>query len=177
MTGFEYVLPVIRGIQAEQEYYVSMCPLGILPKLFPLPIQNIDPEKRTQRQINKGRLPKMTNYIVDNPQDYVFSAITATIDADTTFKPLGEVAEERKLGRLRIPMDGNLMIHDGLHRRLALEMALRKNPQLRHETIPLILYINTRLERSQQIFCDLNRWGVRLSSTLTLLYDHREIGK
>jgi hypothetical protein len=32
---FEYVLPVIRGIQAGHEYYISMCPVRLIPKLFP----------------------------------------------------------------------------------------------------------------------------------------------
>ncbi|TAG01836.1 MAG: DNA sulfur modification protein DndB, partial [Oscillatoriales cyanobacterium] len=33
--SFEYILPAIRGIQAGREYYVSMCPVRFLPKLFP----------------------------------------------------------------------------------------------------------------------------------------------
>ncbi len=172
--GFEYVLPVIRGIQGEREYYVSMCPLGILPKLFPLPNEGVTPFKRSQRRLNKGRLRKICQYILENPQDYVFSAITASIDADTTFEAVGEVAETRKLGRLRIPMEGSLKIHDGLHRRVALEMALQVNPQLKYETIPVILYIYTGLEQCQQVFIDLNRWGVKLPVSLAILYDNRD---
>src|SRR5437870_9539 len=33
-TSFGYVFPAIRGIQARREYYVSMCPLRLIPKLF-----------------------------------------------------------------------------------------------------------------------------------------------
>ena len=32
--NFSYVFPAIRGVQAGREYYVSMCPLRLLPKLF-----------------------------------------------------------------------------------------------------------------------------------------------
>ncbi|WP_231599079.1 MULTISPECIES: DNA sulfur modification protein DndB [Crocosphaera] len=174
MMVFEYILPVIRGIQGEREYYVSMCPLGILPKLFPLPDERINSFQRSQRRLNKGRLRKICQYILENRQDYVFSAITASIDADTTFEAVGEVAETRKLGRLRIPMEGSLTIHDGLHRRVALEMALQTNPQLKYETIPVILYIDTGLEQCQQVFIDLNRWGVKLPLSLTILYDNRD---
>ncbi|WP_198648665.1 DNA sulfur modification protein DndB [Cyanothece sp. BG0011] len=173
MMGFEYVLPVIRGIQGEREYYVSMCPLGILPKLFPLPDERITPFQRSQRRLNKSRSKKICQYILENRYNYVFSAITASIDADTTFEAVGEVAEMRKLGRLRIPMEGSLRIHDGLHRRVALEMALRANPQLKYETIPVILYIDTGLPQCQQLFIDLNRWGVKLPLSLTILYDNR----
>jgi DNA sulfur modification protein DndB len=47
--SFEYVLPVIRGIQAGREYYVSMCPVRFIPKLFPLDDGEILPEMRTTR--------------------------------------------------------------------------------------------------------------------------------
>ncbi len=172
--GFEYILPVIRGIQGEREYYVSMCPLGILPKLFPLPDQRIPAFQRSQRRLNKSRLSKISQYILENPQNYVFSAITASIDADTTFEAVGEVAETRKLGGLRIPMEGSLTIHNGLHRRVALEMALQAKPQLKYETIPVILYIDTGLEQCQQVFIDLNRWGVKLPLSVAILYDNRD---
>ncbi|GIX46911.1 MAG: hypothetical protein KatS3mg131_1122 [Candidatus Tectimicrobiota bacterium] len=33
-AAFEYVFPAIRGVQARREYYVSMCPLRLLPKIF-----------------------------------------------------------------------------------------------------------------------------------------------
>jgi len=37
---FEYVLPVI-GIQSGREYYVSMCPVRLIRKLFPLDDEEI----------------------------------------------------------------------------------------------------------------------------------------
>lgn len=33
-ADFKYVFPAIRGIQARREYYVSMCPLRLIPRLF-----------------------------------------------------------------------------------------------------------------------------------------------
>lgn len=76
--------------------------MGILPKLFPLSNQNLEPQKRAHRRINKTRIAKISKYSLNNPQKYVFVSITATIDPDIIFEPLGKVAEERKLGRLRI---------------------------------------------------------------------------
>lgn len=32
---FVYRFPVVRGIQAESEYYIAMVPLKMLAKLFP----------------------------------------------------------------------------------------------------------------------------------------------
>ncbi|MCT7980682.1 DNA sulfur modification protein DndB [Laspinema olomoucense] len=173
-TAFEYVLPVIRGIQAGREYYVSMCPLRLLPKLFPLEQGETPPEKRARRSLNRTRVPQITQYILDNPQSYTLSAITASIDADITFEPLGTEAEGRKIGRLRVPMDARFTINDGQHRRVAFESALKENPELGYETIPLILFLDVGLKRSQQIFSDLNRYPVRSDPALNLLYDHRD---
>lgn len=172
--SFEYVLPVIRGIQAGREYYVSMCPLRFIPKLFASNQQEVPPQMRAARSLNRNRVLEIARYILDRPKDYVFSAITASIDADITFEPIGTEAESRKIGRLRVPMDARFTINDGEHRRAAFELALSENPALGYETIALILYWDIGLSCSQQMFADLNRYGMRPDPALTILYDHRD---
>ena len=174
IPSFEYVLPVIRGIQAGREYYVSMCPARYIPKLFAGNDQEVLPEMRARRMSNKTRVPEIARYILDNRKDYTFSAITASIDADITFEPIGTEAEARKIGRLRVPMDARFAIHDGEHRRAAFELALSENPELGYETIALILFLDIGLKRSQQMCLDLNRHSVPLDPSLTILYDHRD---
>ncbi|MFK0926770.1 DNA sulfur modification protein DndB [Pseudomonas aeruginosa] len=34
VSPFSYIFPAIRGVQAGREFYVSMCPLRVLAKLF-----------------------------------------------------------------------------------------------------------------------------------------------
>jgi len=183
IPSFEYVLPVIRGIQAGREYYVSMCPVRFIPKLFAMPeavrfatiaSEEVPPEMRARRMSNKTRVPEIARYILDNPRNYTFSAITASIDADITFEPIGSEAEGRKIGRLRVPMDARFAIHDGEHRRAAFELALSEKPELGYETIALILFLDIGLKRSQQMCLDLNRYPVPLDPSLTILYDHRD---
>ena len=171
---FEYILPVIRGIQSGREYYVSLCPVRLLPKLFPLDHEEIPPQMRSHRILNRQRVPEIANYILNNSKTYIFSAITASIDADITFEPIGNDKEGKKIGRLRVPMDGKFIINDGRHRRAALEMALKENPELGYETIALIIFLDIGLERSQQIFCDLNRYPVHPDPSLNILYDYRD---
>ncbi|MEW5859562.1 MAG: DNA sulfur modification protein DndB [Cyanobacteriota bacterium] len=172
--SFEYVLPVIRGIQAGREYYVSMCPVRFIPKLFPLEDGEMLPEMRTTRSLNRTRVPEIARYILNNPTNYIFSAITASIDADITFEPIGTETEARKIGRLKVPMDARFAIHDGQHRRAALEMALKENPELGYETIAVIFFLDIGLKRSQQMFIDLNRYAVDPDPSLNILYDHRD---
>ncbi|MFN6462677.1 MAG: DNA sulfur modification protein DndB [Nostoc sp. DedVER02] len=171
---FEYVFPAIRGIQAGREYYVSMCPLRLIPKLFSFDDEEIPPEMRAQRTLNKSRVPEIAKYILHNPTGYIFSAITASINAKITFESIGLEAESQKIGRLRVPMDAPFIINDGQHRRAAFELALKENPELGYETIAVVFFLDIGLERSQQMFTDLNRYAAHPDPSLNILYDHRD---
>lgn len=174
IPSFEYVLPVIRGIQAGREYYISMCPVRYIPKLLAHPEEEVPPEMRARRSHDKTRIPQIARYILDNPKNYIFSAITASIDAKITFEPIGAEAEGRKIGRLRVPMDARFAIHDGQQRRAALELALRENPDLAYETVALILFLDIGLRHAQQVCLDLNRYSVPVDASLMRLYEHRD---
>jgi len=174
VAGFEYAFPAIRGIQASREFYVSMCPLRLLPKLFLFNEDEMVPELRAQRQLNKARLPEMARYVLENPDDYVFSAITASVDADVIFEPFGDDPDSRKMGVLRIPMSARFVLNDGQHRRAAIEMAMRGNPSIGDESIAVVFFLDQGLARCQQMFADLNRYAIRPARSLGVLYDHRD---
>lgn len=171
---FQYIFPAIRGIQAKREYYVSMCPLHLIPKIFIWDEEFLPPELRAQRILNKGRVPEMARYLTEGPDNYVFSAITASIDADVTFESLGDQENTNQVGVLRVPMSARFIINDGQHRRAAIEAALHENPDLGNETIAVVFFLDRGLTRCQQMFADLNRYAVRPSRSLGLLYDHRD---
>lgn len=174
VAGFEYAFPAIRGIQANREFYVSMCPLRLLPKLFLFNEDEMIPELRAQRQLNKARLPEMARYVLENPADYVFSAITASVDADVKFEPFGDDPESRKMGVLCIPMSARFVLNDGQHRRAAIELAMRENPAIGDESIAVVFFLDQGLARCQQMFADLNRYAIRPARSLGVLYDHRD---
>lgn len=172
--GFEYVFPSIRGVQAQREHYVSMCPLPLIPKMFLFDEEELVPELRAQRTLNRNRIPEMARYVVENPKDYVFSSLTASIDGEVRFEPLEAADPEKRVGLLHIPMSARFIINDGQHRRAAIERALRERPELQHETISVVFFVDVGLERSQQMFADLNRYAIRPSRSLGVLYDHRD---
>jgi DNA sulfur modification protein DndB len=130
----------------------------------------LSPELRAQRTLNKARIPEMSGYVIDNPNDYVFSALTVSIDSDVEFDPL---PGQDKLGMLKVPMEAKFIINDGQHRRQAMIEALEQRPELAHETIAVVFFLDIGLERCQQMFADLNRHAIRPSRSLGLLYDHR----
>jgi DNA sulfur modification protein DndB len=175
-SSFEYIFPAIKGIQADREYYVSMCPLRLIPKIFIFDEEELPPELRAQRMLNKNRLPEIANYIIDNPSDYTFSAITASIDGEVTFVPFEGESEngDKQIGKLYIPMTAHFIINDGQHRRAAIEMAMREKPEIGDESIAVVFFVDRGLERCQQMFADLNRHVVRPSKSIGVLYDHRD---
>ena len=172
---FEYVFPAIRGVQAGREYYVTMCPMRIIPRMFLFNEEELPPEMRAQRSLNKNRVPEMARYIVENPDSDVFSALTASVNAEVRFEPLllGGGPTER-VGTLTIPMSATFVINDGQHRRAAIQQALAENPDLGDETIAIVMFIDIGLDRCQQMFADLNRYAIRPAPSIGVLYDHRD---
>ena len=169
-----YGFDAIRGIQAKREFYVAMCPLKIIPKLFIFNDYEIPPELRAQRIMKESRIPAIKNYILNNPEDYTFSSLTASVDGTMKFTPAASLGEDGKLGRLYINMDSRLLINDGQHRRKAIEEALKENPDLGHEMISVVFFQDDGLKRSQQMFSDLNKNAVKPTKSLNILYDHRD---
>ena len=174
LESYNYLFPAIRGIQAEREYYIAMCPIKLIPRIFLFDEEELPPELRAQRTLNRSRIPEIAKYVIDYPKDYVFSAITASIDSKVQFKSIGNNGKENKMGTLVVPMTANFLINDGQHRRAAIEEALKVRPEVGLETIPVVFFIDAGLKRSQQMFADLNKHAVRPTKSLGILYDNRD---
>lgn len=172
--NFSYVFPAIRGVQAGREYYVSMCPLRLLPRLFSFDEEELVPELRAQRTLNRARVPDISRYIIENKASYTFSAITVSIDGTIRFDPVGPDGPANfRMGALTVSMDAKFIVNDGQHRRAAIVHALEAAPELGEETIAVVFFLDRGLERCQQMFADLNRYAVKPSASLGILYDHR----
>jgi DNA sulfur modification protein DndB len=163
--------PVIRGVQARREYYVAQWTLRMLRQIAIFDDDVLAPELRAQRVLNRARIPEISDYILDNPDDYVFSALTVSIDSEVQFTAL---PGQERLGVLHVPMEARFIINDGQHRRAAIIEALSQRPDLAYETIAVVFFLDIGLSRCQQMFADLNRHAVRPSRSLGLLYDHRD---
>lgn len=172
--SFTFTFPALRGIQAGREYYVAMCPLKVLPRLFLFDEAVLPPELRAQRTLNVARIPDIASYIVSNQFDYAFSAITASIDGIVEFRPACDNENVADIGQLIVPMSARFVINDGQHRRAAIESALEERPELGDETIAVVFYIDEGLKRSQQLFSDLNKHAVKPTKSIGILYDNRD---
>lgn len=165
-----FSFPAVCGIQAGKPFYIATCPLNTIPKIFVFDEDEVPPELRAQRTLNKSRIPEMVRYLINNPKNYVFSALTASVASSVKFEELGSSG----LGTLSIPMDAQILINDGQHRRAAIEAALKENPDLGHDNIAVLFFVDEGLERSQQMFADLNKYAIKPSPSLGALYDLRD---
>lgn len=168
---YYYQFPAVKGIQANREYYISMVPLKLLDKLFPVEYDVVLPEFRAQRRVNEMRIPEIRNYILENRKSYVFSALSASIDGDFLFEPMGD---DKDVGILKVDMEAILLINDGQHRKAAISEALIEDPTLGNETISIVFFRDEGLAHSQQMFTDLNKHAVKTSNSLSTLYDSRD---
>jgi DNA sulfur modification protein DndB len=173
-TGYLNTFPAVRGVQAGRPCYIAMCPLRLIPKIFVFDEEEVPPELRAQRSLNRSRVPDISSYLVENPNDYTLSAITASVNGKVDFSPMADTGVGQNMGTLTIPMDAQILINDGQHRRAAIEEAIKDNTELSHDHIPVLFFIDEDLKRSQQMFADLNKHAIRPSPSIGTLYDHRE---
>lgn len=166
-----YRFPAMRGIQANSEYFVCMIPLGVLSKIFIEDSSDVLPEFRAQRKLNEQRIPEIRDYIINNRDSYVFSALAASVDEEIAFFP---TRESGNIGELEVDMTATFLINDGQHRKAAIIEAIEFDESLKDETIALVLYRDKGLVRSQQMFTDLNKHAVNTSKSLNTLYDSKD---
>jgi len=161
----------IRGLQAGNEYYIVMCPLKRLRKVFTFDESMLPVEGRAQRTLNPDRIPEITNYILSQRENYVFSAITACIEGRSQFTPIGSGDHESNIGTLMIDSDAEVFIADGQHRNAAIGEALKQDPTLSEESISVVFFADKSLETRQKIFKDLNLYPVKTDRSLSITYD------
>ncbi len=168
--NFSYRFPVVKGLQAGRVYYIAMVPLKMLGRLFVSDDEYVLPEYRAQRRLNEARIPEIKKYILDNMDSYVFSALAASIDGEFNF--IDKAGDGT--GILEVALDAKFLINDGQHRKAAIMAAIEENPALEKETISVVFYEDQGLERSQQMFTDLNKHALKTSNSLAELYDSRD---
>lgn len=173
-SEYRHTFPAIRGVQSGRPCYVAMCPMRIVPKLFKFDEDEVPAELRAQRTLNRSRIPEISAYLIDNPNDYTLSSLTASVDGMVAFDPIADTGLGQNIGTLSIPMDAQILINDGQHRRAAIEEAIKENPELGHDNISVLFFIDEGLARSQQMFADLNKHAIRPSDSISTLYDQRD---
>jgi DNA sulfur modification protein DndB len=172
-SAFTLTVPATRGQMGETLYYTANFPMGMVVKLFkynPDDMARLDVEDRHQRALKKARIPEIADYIVDN-EDYIFSSITVSVDSTNLVFRSSEVDPD--VGLLEIPMEAEWVVNDGQHRVAGIAQALSRHPERETDKLSVVILPDGGLQRSQQIFSDLNRTVQKTSKSLDILFDHR----
>lgn len=172
MKNAQFVFPAVKGQQAQREHYIAMVPLDAIARIFHFADEELSPEQRAQRILNKSRIPVIAEYILSNPDSYVFSALTVSVDGEMEFQPLSDAAPQ--IGTISVSMTSRFLINDGQHRKAAIEEAIKVNPALKAEHISVVFYQDEGLARSQQMFSDLNRYAIKPTRSINILFNSRE---
>ena len=166
-----YQFPAVKGCQAGKDYYICMIPLGLMSRIFATDYSDVAAEHRAQRRLNESRIPEICDYILSNRDSYVFSALAASVDGEMQFVQAGS---NENVGVLEIDMSASFLINDGQHRKAAIDAAIAEDDSLKDETIAVVLYKDQGLQRSQQMFTDLNKHAVTTSKSLNTLYESKD---
>ena len=181
-------LPAMRAKMGDLEYFVSIATFGETARMVEY-VEDADSwtpetpsELKLQRKLNIQRVEReMVPYLLAN-DDHFFSALTVEVrptSLDHTNHYLGFTSQTSFPGGIEfgtLTLDGteSLCAIDGQHRLKAIELAIRRKPELAREHIALILIPYHSIARSQTLFSDLNRYAKGPSKSLSILFTHRE---
>lgn len=172
MNSAAFTFPAVKGTQAQREYYISMVPLEVMAKIFKFADAELSPELRSQYILDKSRILEIRDYILSNPDSYVFSALTVSVDGSMEFQAVSEATPQ--IGTISISMTSRFLINDGQYRRAAIAEAIKIKPALKNEHISVVFYRDEGLLRSQQMCSDLNRYVIKPTQSVSILFNSRE---
>jgi DNA sulfur modification protein DndB len=179
-------VPALKGRLGGVDFYIITLTLAEVPRYIvgTDPNPDLSPKLRENRRATPARFAEIADYIVRNPNDYRFSAITCTYGKNGTNNPdKWEPADPDAppgspgwmLGMLTLNQQDPLIIVDGQHRLGAIEKAIDIEPELRNDSIAVVLFPYIDLRANQQLFSDLNRTAKPPTKSLNILFDYRDI--
>ncbi|NRA69375.1 MAG: DGQHR domain-containing protein [Gammaproteobacteria bacterium] len=168
-AGACFSLPAIAGKMGSSIYYTVQIPFAQVPQLFKFNQNEIPVELRAQRQLNTKRASAIADYMEDRKYDYTLPALTASVSESMRFEPVDGFSN---LGMVQIPIGATMLINDGQHRASSIETILERHyHQFKDQSISVVLFYDQGLERSQQMFADINDKMVKPPKALNILFD------
>ena len=125
-------------------------------------------EKDFQRIRDPNKVDEIIEYLKKNRENWVFSSLTASCDSEIYYDPL---AEDDRLGKIRIRKGSRLLINDGQHRADAIGKIWNGGLLDRHmedfgdQSISVVIYEGQHFGRMQQMFIDLQK-GTAVNKSL-----------
>ncbi|HBZ8014980.1 TPA: DGQHR domain-containing protein [Klebsiella pneumoniae] len=171
-TQYYFEFPATKGIQGGILQYMLTVPMTTLKRFLAMDDQG-DVMSRSQREANKNRAHKISNYAGEatfNKKPYILPTITGNIECEVQFIP-SELSPV--VGIVKIPMEADLKLFDGQHRALGI-MDFVRNYSNTSDTISLLLTVGLTREMRQQFFADINNNVSKPAAALSMAYNHND---
>jgi len=186
-AGEVMTVPAIRGRLGGVDFFVINMAFSKLARYIEATDPNLPTKLREERKPRPGRYAEIADYILKNPegeQGYRFSALTCTYGKEGTKGPVEFKAADPDapvgspfwmIGSLTLDQGDPLIVVDGQHRLGAIKRAISKDPDLRNDSIAIVLFPYITIGANQQLFSDLNRNVKKTSKSLDVFFDRRDI--
>lgn len=170
--GACFSLPAIAGKMGSNIYYTVQVPFAQATQLFKFNEQEVPVELRAQRHLDDKRAIKIADYMEERQDDYTLPALTASVSETMRFEPVKGFSN---LGMVQIPIGATILINDGQHRNSSISKILERLPHFKDQSISVILFYDQGLERSQQMFADINEKMIKPPKALSILFDRTNV--
>ena len=176
MTHLEFSIPAVRGTQASHAFYTAMLPIRLLPKLFPVRVDDSTSNvHQSFRKANVARVRDIAKDIVQHCDDFHIGAVTVSVEHEVRFVAAENTRSKLPcIGELFIPLEARLTILDGIHRIYGLQRALAECPSLADNSIAMLLHVDPDGSRRGQLFSDAKRHERTTAPSRRIAFDERD---
>lgn len=123
-----------------------------------------------QRELNIKRAQEIAKYIRDNKRNFVLPPIVISVDIES---PEGLNFKDGH-GNIAINEGAKLHIIDGQHRTAGVIMALRADPTLALENLPVYIVVCNERQEDRQAFADINATPCKVPLGKNVLFNGRD---
>jgi DGQHR domain-containing protein len=162
-------IAALRGKQGTRTLYQVMVQNAVLNNFFTI---NMDPpSESSQRQLEPKHATDISEYMVENPEEYVLGALIYAVDQECIFTP-SSISPD--LGVLTIPFGTNMRCLDGQHRRKGLNEAIAKDEAFSRDYTAVLIYVEPEVQKRRQMFSDMNATPRVVAKALNVKFDSRD---
>jgi DGQHR domain-containing protein len=183
----------LEGHEGAVRYFTANVPIGQLEQMvrFPEDLGDLDEDQQMQRGFSRTRIRDMVAYLLE-ADDHFYSAVTLIIlprDLGSPAQEIDEGADEGGYAFERLPTSGPgksrfgylylsgdvvLFPGDGQHRLRSAFDALKEEPELAQEELPVVLIAYQTPDQVRQLFSDLNLNAKPVSKTIGYAFERRD---
>lgn len=176
MKHVEFNIPAVRGLQGGHAIYTAMCPIRLLPKLFPVAVDDFTGDAHQSfRKANATRVRETATEIVEHRDEFHIASVTVSVEHKVRFVAIENSRTKLPIvGELFIPVAARLTILDGLHRIYGLQRALTKCPSLADDSIAMLIHVDPDGSRRGQLFSDAKRHERSTARSRRIAFDERD---